>query len=263
MYYSRPDQYCNCGVLISSCPFWKEVFQELRLPDRADIHTVFPTNTIRSRLFPASYGGLLLWAPFLFKLWKHVPQSLAQRNVEILQNHWRLIKAVNKISQCNVIVDKSMSASRLLELYHTLPESVHLKVIHLIRDGRANMNSMKRITQHNVSHLARQWKKVNSNINMVKSKIPQEDVYNLRYEDLCYQPAEKLQDICRFIGVKYSESMLQLQSGIQHGIGGNPMRFRGDGAISLDERWKSQLTQQDLAIFEKIAGRMNRSSDYF
>jgi hypothetical protein len=260
-YYQRADQYCACGALLAECPFWNNVVAALTSP-QASAKSGWPTDTIRSGFLPAGYSAVLLWFPLLFRLWQGLPGSLAQRNTHFLRNHWQLIAAVAQQSQARVIVDKSMSASRLLELYHTRPPGVHLKAIHLIRDGRANMYSMLRISRDSPADLARQWQQINRNIVWVTRRIPPADRYDLRYEDLCRAPAETLAELCRFIGVSYDPAMVHLQSGTQHGIGGNPMRFRGDRAITLDERWKQQLSAADLAVFEKIAGKTNRAFGY-
>ena len=43
---------------------------------------------------------------------------------------------------------------------------------------------------------------------------------------------------------------------------GNGMRLDSTPEIRLDERWKSALTKDDLAVFNRVAGAMNRRCGY-
>ncbi len=67
----------------------------------------------------------------------------------------------------------------------------------------------------------------------------------------------------RFLCVPFSAQMLELRKQESHNIGGNPMRFRtGEQTIRLDERWREQLSADDLAIFDRRAGTWNRRLGY-
>ena len=57
--------------------------------------------------------------------------------------------------------------------------------------------------------------------------------------------------------------MMELRKQESHSLGGNPMRFRlEESTIRLDEQWREQLTEEDLKIFESVAGKMNRKFGY-
>ena len=57
--------------------------------------------------------------------------------------------------------------------------------------------------------------------------------------------------------------MLFLRKDLSHSIGGNPMRFRkNEVEIRLDDRWRTNLTERDLVMFERIAGAVNRRLGY-
>jgi len=58
--------------------------------------------------------------------------------------------------------------------------------------------------------------------------------------------------------------MLDLGGGrTYHSAGGNPARFSLSGGIRPpDERWRSSLSAEQLAHFERIAGTLNRALGY-
>jgi hypothetical protein len=40
------------------------------------------------------------------------------------------------------------------------------------------------------------------------------------------------------------------------------MRLRAATDITLDEKWRTMLTQEDLAAFDRVAGDLNRGFGY-
>jgi len=58
--------------------------------------------------------------------------------------------------------------------------------------------------------------------------------------------------------------MTQLNKYTKHIIDGNPMKFhKENNKIILDERWKNEMNVKDLAVFKKIAGKMNEKLGYY
>jgi hypothetical protein len=55
--------------------------------------------------------------------------------------------------------------------------------------------------------------------------------------------------------------VLDFRSKAQH-ILGNDMRLKSGSDIRLDERWRKNLSQADLATFDEVAGDLNRKYGY-
>ncbi len=53
-----------------------------------------------------------------------------------------------------------------------------------------------------------------------------------------------------------------MDNGLGLHVLGNSIRLESQQEIRLDDRWKTSLSRQDLAEFERIAGRRNRSYGY-
>ena len=88
--------------------------------------------------------------------------------------------------------------------------------------------------------------------------LPHGSYIHVRYEDICRYPAETMRTVCSFLNVPFTPEMLAFRQGTPHIIGGNPMRSRKEDKITEDKRWEQQLSAEDLATFERIAGKLNR-----
>lgn len=83
----------------------------------------------------------------------------------------------------------------------------------------------------------------------------------VRYESLCAEPETTLTRIFEFFGLDPMRVELDFRS-VEHHILGNSMRLGSSSDIRLDEKWRSQLTDADLNIFDRIAGKFNRRLGY-
>ena len=114
-----------------------------------------------------------------------------------------------------------------------------------------------------MSQAAHDWKRGQKHTRLTSYGIPPEQKMKIHYEDLCRDPEATLKGACRFLGVDFQPEMLTLRKSEAHNIGGNPMRFRtGEQEITLDERWRDQLSEKELREFDRIAGDENRRQGY-
>lgn len=94
------------------------------------------------------------------------------------------------------------------------------KFVHIIRDGRDVACSYRKINRkridseyaprlpYDISNIAEEWYK---NIRSIKEQCREigfDRVYEVKYEDLVVNPENELRKICKFIGEKYDERML-------------------------------------------------------
>ena len=83
----------------------------------------------------------------------------------------------------------------------------------------------------------------------------------VRYEELCANPSGDLTKFFRFLGVDPNKINLEFRSCEQHIIG-NGMRLDSSSVIHVDERWKTYLSVNDLEVFDKEAGQLNKNYVY-
>lgn len=116
--------------------------------------------------------------------------------------------------------------------------------------------------------------------------------YLLRYETLVTEPRRECEALCDFLGIPFSDRMLNYFAHVQHIFGGNvaptveSLRYHGKTApdvgksqgfpkggadseyygeqpgFKLDERWKTQFSEQEMSMIERELGSLNRQLGY-
>ena len=107
------------------------------------------------------------------------------------------------------------------------------------------------------------------------AELPSDDVLPIQYEQLAEATDSTLRQICGFLETPFDDRMRRFQDFSSHVFGGNPgpvqqgRKHRADkssspagGALAVDERWRQELTRQDLDDFEQAAGKCNRALGY-
>jgi hypothetical protein len=108
---------------------------------------------------------------------------------------------------------------------------------------------------------AYEWRRCIEEAESILRTLPQSRWVEVRYEDYCNHPDGTLTRVQQFLGVEPSGLPEQFRTVEQH-IVGNGMRLDTSSEIRLDERWRTQLTEQDLSTFDEIAGAVNRRCGY-
>ena len=262
--------FCSCGARIKECSFWLRVtagmaakgFPGFDITD-ADLSIHDVENRYIDRLLaPLTRGpvleGIRDLALHLSPAWRPHLRRIQSRNAA-------LVEVLRGITGAKVVVDSSKVAVHLKYLLTT--PALQIKVIHLLRDGRAVTTSMlghglKRSTRaETIAAAASSWRGNNEGAERLLARLPALQWLQLRYEDLCRQPEETLRHLCGFLGMDTERIVLDFRSRQQHVLG-NDMRLKSTSEIRLDERWRTQLSKEDLEVFEEAAGGLNRKYGY-
>ena len=139
------------------------------------------------------------------------------------------------------------AAATLSELF---PEA---KFIHLVRDGRAVVASIKSLEWgvHDTRQLSQQWvAKVGYGL-AAESYLGAEKATRVSYEELTHSAEETLRRVCAFAGLTYEDEMVAgtgfavpKYTKKQHGLVGTPP----DPARA--NAWMKRLSPQDIQTFE-------------
>jgi len=84
------------------------------------------------------------------------------------------------------------------------------RYVHIIRDGRDAVDSMLRagLQDGNFNRCCLEWRiRVENNL-ALGQKLPADQYMELRYEHLVTHPADEVARVCDFLGIKFSEEML-------------------------------------------------------
>lgn len=282
-----PDQYrCSCKELIRECGFWSQVEAEMAARECPEFEitragtSIFEVESdyVRRLLAPLYRGSpaevLRDAALTLSREWRSHHRETSRRNEA-------LIGAVLKVTGADVIVDSSKLALRLKYLLRN--PSLAIKVIRVIRDGRAvsltytdewsfadardpelrggGSGVRRPPPRRSMAEAANEWKRSNESADCLLATLPRSDWMEVRYEELCADPAAVLRQVAEFLELDPNATTLDFRTAGQHVIG-NGMRMDTTSEIRLDERWKQAMTQDDLNAFDEVAGDLNRKYGY-
>ena len=280
------DRYrCSCGALIETCPFWQQVAttmgrrgQELDLVDAGTDYGAVQARYAGRLLRPLHRGPLLEGlrdaALALSGTWRKHVSATHRRNAD-------LAGAIMDIADGNILIDSSKVALRLKYLLRN-PE-LQVKVIRLIRDGRGvaltytrpvefadavdpslrkgGMVGNREVTGLTMDQAAHQWLRSNEEAERVLACMDRSRWLEVRYEELCTDPDATLRRVFEFLDLDPARAVWEFRSAEHHVIG-NGMRLDSTSEIRLDDRWRSTLTDDQLAVFDAVAGDMNQRYGY-
>jgi hypothetical protein len=256
---------CSCGEPIGDCPFWREVSREMAargVPfDIRSAETSFRTegalDGLAHRLITAEPRGRL------FEAARHAALRLLPRTRREIQKRLQinesLVRTVTDLCGAKTFVDASKRPGRLL-LLKQIP-GFDIRVIHLVRDGRGVTRSAIRNLGRTVEEGARSWAASLRSAERVEKRFSAERWLMVRHEDLCRDPEAELGRIFRFMDVAPGFQVKDFRAVEQHIIG-NRMRLSTTSEVRLDERWKTELTPEQIRTVERIAGAELRRYGY-
>lgn len=264
---------CTCGQKVRECELWSEVTREFEIRQGLDLErNPYALNLgpiyaaagdprvtgglyrIRRRLGTGLhylelraglYGALRPLLPTIYKG---------------LENNLLLYDIVGERLGAEFVVDSSKVYTKAVGLSKLAPERV--KIILLIRDGRAVYYSMLKRNYERMFSLASWYTHFRRALPLIERHVPAGNVLTVRYEDLATAPERELRRICEFAGIEFEPAMLDMKSKVHHNINGNNMRFSNSSDIRLDTSWESKLDDAERAFFEARAGWLNRKLGY-
>jgi len=251
---------CSCGEYILECPFWVGVKQAadsqgIRF-DLENFGTHFVGNGVMSdKLLYSSLRGpayesvrdFFIGAIGKVEVFSDQVRNTNRALVEIL---------MDRMGGC-IFLDGSKDPIRLKYLSQ-IPEW-DIKVIHMVRDGRATAYSYMKNYGITMERAAKEWRQTCSEFPNIERFIDPKSIYFTRYEDLCMDQSGVLIDIFKFLGVENDLSDSDFSK--QH-ILGNSMRLTADFNVKMDNRWKNALSSGDIDCFLRIAGDLNGRYGY-
>jgi hypothetical protein len=281
-----PARYrCSCQRLIRECPFWLAVNKDLHAQGfEFDItNAVTDIRSLRSvyvrRLLRPLHRGRVMEAIrdialFLSPVWRDQLPRIQKLNVALMRS---ILKHAGK----RIIADSSKVALRLKYLLRN-PE-VDVRIIRLIRDGRGvaltyvdparfadarnptlrggGMGGDRQSERLPMTEAAYEWRRSNEEAEAAIRDVPDDRFIEVRYEELCASPEKTMARLFAFLGVQPVNNMLAFRN-VEHHVVGNGMRLDDVTEIRLDERWREELTADDLEQFDAVAGDLNRKLGY-
>ncbi len=262
---------CTCGQPIQECAFWKKVSVAMeqdigwnpfvspgqRVMHRRDVGKIRSILLIAAEKIVGKLGATKASNAMLSLIKK------SSTSKSVVTTGFALLDACLVASGAKLAVDSGKDAFRVDAMFSQRPELC--KIVFLVRDGRGvsasrlgKGRSPSTPNHPSMQSAARQWKKENLQTLAVVKRFPSEAWMIQRYEEFCESPKQVLSKICDFAGFEFDESMLQFGDQQHHNLIGNRMRFSKQANIRVDDAWRNNLTQQELAEFNEIAGELNK-----
>lgn len=163
------------------------------------------------------------------------------------------------------------------DIHALFPET---KFIHIVRDGRdvacsyrAVMDLPKSSPYHpnlpvTIADIARQWKDNIQSIRDAFKDLPEGQRIEVRYEDLVSDPPSVMRRLCHFLGLQYSEMMIDYHhknrlNSLEPDL---TMAWKQKTLLPVDNcsasRYLADLSVSERESFEQIAGEQLRLYQY-
>jgi hypothetical protein len=261
---TAPEEYlCSCRSPVRDCGFWQRVSREMAERGHpfdiwdADLDFRARDGVLADVLLRAVQRGPVLEAARSAGL-SVVPGARRERD-RILSRIGSLADIVAGIKGCDVFLDSSKRPERATLMQRS--GAFDMRVIHLVRDGRAvSWSSMKHLSLP-PEDAARSWLADNQGSEHARRYFPSDRWLTLRYEDLCADPDGTLTRLHGFIGVPSTNGYHKFRA-IDHHIIGNQMRLASTSEIRLDESWKQALNPEQMNTIDQLVAPLNRRYGY-
>jgi len=259
---------CTCGAEFKSCRFWSkiiELYEEKEHEDFSQVETKIPRT--KNRVTDLITSLLIFFISSFSTLAKMRFNITNRANSSISENCYKILDCITQVAGKNVVVDSSKTPEQLCALLSNRNKNYQIKVIHLIRDGRAVCYSKVNRAKQNGLRLSYanaviSWVKVNVKILNLKLFFPDVDFAIIRYEELCTDTKAVMSKIMKKLGLPFENHLVTLYKRESHNIGGSPHRFSDNTRIRLDERWKSKRSKKSEFIFFLLGGFLNKKFGY-
>lgn len=253
---------CSCGASLSQCFWWERV--------RAAVSSLGSNVSCWESLpVTAQPSG---WRENQLKLLAGVHAAFRQnlgtadnvftmKRMAAIQNSVTVCRAIQMVRpSTRFVVDSTKSPLRCLDYFSY--SDCPVRVVEIVRDGRAVVASHVRRTGASWWKSTLKWRAGHTKLKLIYSSIPPDRHLRVHYEDICATPLYEVNRIRRFLCLRELDQIPSLDPATVHMIPGNPVLLRGINNIQLDSRWKNEMSANALRVFRLAGGRLNQKLGY-
>lgn len=141
------------------------------------------------------------------------------------------------------------------------------QIVHLVRDGRSCIASLKQVEWWGRDMLGTMttWTLADRLLREIGQQVPAGSYHYLRYEDLLADPSAELGSLCDFLGEAFDPAMLDRAAAAADIVPSRKTwhdRVHGDLDASRIEAWRTGLTDDELGLFERVAASGLEANGY-
>jgi len=250
------DFYCSCGPLIKNCIFWNHI-EETQIPyNHSRSEHIAPLLPDLSVSTIERINRLNEHFQKYFSIWNFFPQKS--------QNFRKSVESFSaeaaSFHRKKVFIDGTKDINRCLCIKHIV--SKRIRVIHLVRDPRAYITSLRRNFPKFENHStlgSEMWKGFHRTVLQTFTGMDNCEYLPVFYESLSIKPRVEMRRIFKFLDLE-EENVFSIPKEPHHIIG-NRMIAKFDGVVKQDLEWKKimRLNEQEeiLKNCEPIASLFN------
>ena len=191
----------------------------------------------------------------------------------------------------NVLIDSSKYVhwiEKKLQAREFKQGLIDAYIVHMVRDGRAVLNSyLRKYPKETVQSVSQSWIRNLKASKKLYQNFPSRKRMVVRYEELASDPGTVLQNICDLLDIKYAAEMIEYWKS-EHpatirgswGTRSLILKYQGkdvgekvrkvhgehyqntDFSIKLDLRWKKELSPEKLEEFNRLVGDLNKPYEW-
>jgi len=216
--------YCTCGMKMTACSLWKHILVEI------------------------DSLGLQL-------------SAVRPNSDSFLEMKRALFQSLSRSSGMRILIDSSKTTQRLKLLLSDRSGIFEIKILHVVRDGRAVAFSNARKGRDFAESLY-SWENENNKVlGLEKGNTP---YMLIRYEDLVQSTHSVLTRIGCFLGVKSPQAFtLDWASRVRHNVGGNRMRRGESSVIRFDDDYLRLISDAEWEMSWNAIGATLARFGYF
>jgi hypothetical protein len=252
---------CSCGQPLTTCRFWNGAQEVLGRPlDSLQLRPHFMNREPRKFVNARWWRTVRRFVESRPGAYRRAAIQRLCGGPQLARDSIDLYDAIAVNSNRPFCVDSSKSPYRFRPIFERDPGRT--KAIVLARDYRAVVHSkMKRGLALEAAAIG--WRERMIQISVLTRDLPAACVHRLTYEALCESPSRELGRICEFLGVNFSECMLQRPTGDIHHIGGSPSKFDSTRSnIVLDRSYENSFQPEVLARLRGLVGSVAEEWGY-
>lgn len=254
-------------------------------------HVIIPTECpMIANLYPR-YGKVRNWDKrrldrFIRDVFVHrdfqkwsIDREAVKKNIYALEGQHSfqtMIKAVYKSYQSAFPKEEIHLFGDKNPVYSTNTEKIlkafpHAKYIHLTRDYRDNLVSIRKVDFEApyTPLIAYRWRHSARKLHRLKKRYPA-NFYSMRYEDLVAAPEKNMKQLCEFLNIKYHPTVFEFYKKQQKAFSHHPEKEVEKYHQSLTNPintkkigvWKEKLSEKDIRMADAIVGQYAELTGY-